>query len=109
MNFYSNFVRLCNSVNKSPTAVLLEIGLAKSLLTRWKKGKGFTDASAIKIADYFGITVEELIKEKTPATDGDERNDENQKIEEIKRLLPRLTDQELDDLLSDVKKTILGQ
>ena len=109
MNFYRSFVRLCNSVNKSPSAVLLEIGLSKSLNTRWKEGKGMTDASAIRIADYFGIPVEELTKEETPDTDGAERDEGNAKIKEINLLLPRLTEEELDDLIADVKRTILGQ
>ena len=64
MNFYNNFLKLCNSVGKKPSAVAEEIGLSKSLVTRWKAGKGITDATAQKIADYFGITVAEFIGER---------------------------------------------
>jgi len=62
--FYDNFVKLCNSVNKSPSAVVLEIGLQKSTVTRWKKGSMPTDATAQKIADYFGISVPEIMSGK---------------------------------------------
>lgn len=62
--FYNNFVRLCNSINKSPSAVVLEIGLQKSTVTRWKKGSIPTDATAQKIADYFGISVAELMSDQ---------------------------------------------
>ena len=60
MNFYDNFVRLCNSINKSPSAVALEIGIAKPTVNRWKNGGGITDATAQKLATYFGITVDQL-------------------------------------------------
>lgn len=58
--FYENFLRLCNGVNKSPSAVATELGLQKSAVTRWKQGCVPTDATKTKIADYFGISIEEL-------------------------------------------------
>ena len=63
MNFYNNFVKLCNSVGKSPSRVVLEIGGTKSAITRWKNGSSPTDATAMKIAEYFGVSVEELTGE----------------------------------------------
>ena len=60
MNFYENFVRLCNSVGKSPSRVIMEIGGTKSAITRWKNGSSPTDATAMKIAEYFGVPVQEL-------------------------------------------------
>lgn len=62
MNFYDNFVRRCVSVGKSPSGVALEIGLAKPTVNRWKNGGGVTDATARKVADYFGVSVEELME-----------------------------------------------
>lgn len=73
--FYDNYLRLCNSVGKSPSAVALEIGIEKSTVTRWKQGKSQTDANIRKVADYFGVPVSELTgeKEKAPTPkDGDE-------------------------------------
>ena len=63
MNFYNNFVKLCNSVGKAPSRVVLEIGGTKSAITRWKNGSLPTDATAMKIAEYFGISVQELTGE----------------------------------------------
>ena len=63
MNFYNNFVKLCNSVGKSPSRVVLEIGGTKSAITRWKNGSSPTDATAMKLAEYFGVSVEELTGE----------------------------------------------
>ena len=67
--FYENFLRLCNKIGKSPSAVALEIGLAKTTVTRWKKGGGITDKVASTLADYFCISVDELLH-GSPDTSG---------------------------------------
>ena len=72
--FYDNYVRLCNSVNKSPSAVAMEIGIAKPTVSRWKTGSKPNHATALKVADYFGVPVSELTGEKEKApTQEDER------------------------------------
>ena len=53
-SFYKDFVRLCNSIGKSPCLVVTECGLSKPCVTRWKNGSNPTDATAMKIAEYFG-------------------------------------------------------
>lgn len=84
--FYDNYLRLCNSVRKTPSAVALEIGLTKPSVSRWKSGSMPTDATLQKVADYFGITVDELLgKEKQP-TDG-ELHPANKKLMELSRTL----------------------
>lgn len=55
MSFYEKFVQQCRAVNKTPSRVAQEIGLAKASVTRWKNGSYPTDATAMKLADYFGI------------------------------------------------------
>ena len=68
--FYDNYVKFCVSVGKKPSAVALDIGLNKSTVSNWKnRGTSPTDATAQRIADYFGISVEELMSEneKEPA------------------------------------------
>jgi transcriptional regulator with XRE-family HTH domain len=84
--FYDNYLRLCNSVRKTPSAVALEIGLTKPSVSRWKSGSMPTDATLQKVADYFGITVDELLgKEKQP-TEG-ELHPANKKLMELSRTL----------------------
>jgi transcriptional regulator with XRE-family HTH domain len=61
--FYENFLRLCNSISKAPSAVALECGLKKSTVTKWKQGGKPTDATAQKIAGYFGVPTEDLLGE----------------------------------------------
>ncbi len=62
--FYKNYVRLCNSVGKTPSAVALELGIQKSTVTRWSDGSAPRDATILKVADYFGVTVEDLVSEQ---------------------------------------------
>lgn len=74
MTFYENYVKLCNSVGKSPSAVAVELKFGKPSVTRWKSGTEPRDATLQKIADYFGVTVEYLKGEETkkdPATNGE--------------------------------------
>ena len=67
--FYDNFVRLCNSIGKAPSAVATEIGLSRASVSGWKNGKTPTDATALKLAGYFGVPVEDLMasNEEKPA------------------------------------------
>lgn len=67
MGFYEKYLCLCNSINKSPSAVALELKIGKPSVTRWKNGATPRDATVLKIADYFGITVEALMGDKLPA------------------------------------------
>ena len=59
--FYDNFVSLCNNVSKSPSAVASELGLSRASVNGWKHGKMPTDANQLKIANYFGISVDVLL------------------------------------------------
>lgn len=70
MNFYHTFLRLCHSVNKSPSAVAQGIGTSRAAVSRWKNGCIPSDVTMLKLADYFGVSMEYLKGEKElPATD----------------------------------------
>lgn len=97
MAFYESYLKLCEKAGKTPSAAALEMGLSKPTVNRWKKGGGATDATALKVASYFGVTVEELTgedqKEKPTPGEGsglDARFDE---------LLSQMTDADRADLL----------
>lgn len=71
--FFDNFVKLCNSVGKTPSAVVQELGMAKSAVTNWKKrGNRPTEANLRKIADYFGVTIDYLLNGEPTETKKDE-------------------------------------
>ena len=60
MGFYENFVKQCNRIGKTPSKVAQEAHISKSIVSRWKNGGGVTDATAMKVAEYFGVSVQEL-------------------------------------------------
>lgn len=75
--FYDAFMKLCEMHGKSAREVLSGSGLSKYAYHRWKNGTP-TLETRIKLADYFGMTVEELdayAKEET-ATAEVETNEE---------------------------------
>lgn len=73
--FYDNYIKLCAAHDKSPTAVSKEIGLSNAAASGWKNGKRPSAVTKQKLADYFGVTVEELTgeeqKEKPSTPEGD--------------------------------------
>lgn len=72
--FYDNYIKLCAAHDKSPTAVSKEIGLSNAAASGWKNGKKPSAVTKQKLADYFGVTVEDLTgedqKEKPSTLDG---------------------------------------
>lgn len=60
--FYSNYLRLCNKINKSPSAVGEALGFSRASVTGWSKGALPRKAALQAIADYFHITVDELME-----------------------------------------------
>lgn len=57
--FYDAFMKLCEMHGKTASEALRGSGLSKYAYHRWKNGTP-TLETRIKLADYFGVTVEEL-------------------------------------------------
>lgn len=82
MTFYQKYVALCTNSKITPSAAAQKMGISKTTVHRWKNGGGVTDANLQIIADYFGVTVADLIgddsaqKEK-PTAQGDELTKED--------------------------------
>lgn len=111
MTFYQKYLLLCKNNKKSPSGAALEMGLSKTTVHRWKNGGGLTDATAITVADYFGVTVAELMsevgeQEKAPATEGEGISEERKALLDI---ISSLTDEQCRKLLVLVQgaKTVL--
>jgi len=66
--FYNNYVDLCNKKGMSPSAAAEAMGFKRSVITRWANGTQPRQATLQKIASFFGCAVEELTKEKEPAS-----------------------------------------
>lgn len=99
--FYSNYVKLCSKLNKSPSAVGEELGFTRASVTGWGNGATPRKSSLIKIANYFGITVAELMsgvgeQEKAPATKGEGLS---ATVQELFDFIDTATSAELNELL----------
>jgi transcriptional regulator with XRE-family HTH domain len=62
--FWNTLVELCNNKGVSPNFVAKELGITSGTVTSWKKGGIPRDTTLRKIADYFGVTVDELLGRK---------------------------------------------
>lgn len=65
--FYDNFLTLCVQRGVTPSAVMRAIGLNKSSATYWKKGSAPSSDTLQKLAEYFGVTMDDLLAEKKRA------------------------------------------
>lgn len=59
--FWEIFVKLCNSINKSPNAVCKELGFSSATATFWKRGSQPRDSAVQKVAEYFKVPTEYLM------------------------------------------------
>jgi transcriptional regulator with XRE-family HTH domain len=60
--FWTNYEYLCRMVGKSPTGVASELGIASGAPSAWKtKGALPRQNTLKKIADYFNITIDDLL------------------------------------------------
>ncbi len=106
--FYSNYVKLCSKINKSPSAVGEELGFTRASVTGWGNGATPRKSSLIKIADYFGVTVTELMdgvgeQENAPATKGEGLDE---KITRLYAQLPKLSDRQREMILGIVDEML---
>lgn len=66
--FKDNFIKLCNKNNVSPSFVCQKIGLSNSVFTQWTDKSVPRKATLMKISDYFGVGIEELISDEKKET-----------------------------------------
>ena len=70
--FWQNFKRLCDKAGKSPNRVASDCGFSNAIVTGWKKGALPQERSLRKVADYFGVSISDLMAEDEELT-GDDR------------------------------------
>lgn len=63
--FWDNFIYYCNLHNVKPNNVTKAIGMSNAAATDWKNGSQPRDTAIRKIADYFGVTVDDLKADST--------------------------------------------
>lgn len=85
--FIDIFERLCESRGVSPSRVLDDIGMYRSTHTNWRNGGEPSNPTKKKIADYFGITVAQLMSgeiEKAPAEEAEADGEMIKLLEEFR-------------------------
>lgn len=102
--FYENYVTYCKKVGKSRTEVARLIGKSSKSVTGWKNGAIPRNDTLKKLADYFGITIEELVGEKKePASSG--------RFEELSKIfysLPQSEQEKIADQMTEIIKKAKG-
>ena len=59
--FWDNFYQLCESHGKKPNPVAKSLGFSSASVTKWKNGTLPNLSAVIDIAEYFHVTVDELL------------------------------------------------
>lgn len=63
--FKKIFIQLCNKKNESPSSVCRNIGITPATFSCWTDDSVPRKATLMKIADYFGVSVDYLLGEET--------------------------------------------
>lgn len=101
--FSDNYIRLCKEKGVGVTVASQEIGFSANSGKKWSEGSVPRKTTQFKIAEYFGVTVDELMEDqptmscgddplldtKKAATEsGDGLSDEEQVLIRLFRILP---------------------
>lgn len=60
--FKQNFIRLCNQKGVAPTVVCTSVGLSDAVFSKWTDESIPRKATLQRIADYFGVTTDYLLR-----------------------------------------------
>ena len=108
MDFLSNYDNLCAAIGKAPSAVLKELGMSHNMYAHWKTGGMPTNPTKLKLAEYFGITVSELMGGKVNPTTVSDNGISFLDIQLI-QMLPSLTEQEKRMFLAQVNAVLASR
>ena len=89
--FYDAYKRVCEDLGIAETKVLTDVGISKGARAGWMNGTEPSNRTKKQLADYFGITIEELLegKIKKPEAQGSGLKSEDEiRILDIYRKLP---------------------
>jgi len=76
MNFWEIFTNLCEVHCEKATVVLQELGLSKGNVARWKNGGSPKLDTAAKVAEHFGVSLDELVPQAKSGERKEGANDE---------------------------------
>ena len=109
--FFDNFVRLCEQKGVKPSRALTEAGVPKSAYSYWKTEAGAgndakpTNQNAVKLAQYFGVTVDYLLtgnqKENPPQQP---QSEVDAAVERIRKKLESMPKEQREALMNLIEK-----
>ena len=101
--FYDNYLRLCAERGVAPTSLLTELNISKSTIANWKKGSPPSNRTKKQIADYFGLSVEDLMAGKIEKSALKNESGKSRADIEFYELFPKLTEEEKRIYLAQLK------
>ena len=109
--FFDNFVRLCEQKGVKPSRALTEAGVPKSAYSYWRTEASAgndakpTNQNAVKLAQYFGVTVDYLLtgnqKENPPQQP---QSEVDAAVERIRRKLESMPKEQREALMNLIEK-----
>lgn len=70
--FYDRYQQLCKAIGKTPSRVAIETGISKGTVSTWKNlGRTPQTAQLQKLADYFGVSIDQLLDENKKRSRGE--------------------------------------
>ena len=69
--FSDNYIRLCKEKGVGVTVASQEIGYSANSGKKWSEGSVPRKTTLLKIAEYFGVTVDELMEDQPTMSYGD--------------------------------------
>lgn len=77
--FFDRLKELCAAKGISAYKACTDVGLNRAAVAKWKNGSQPNGATAVKLADYFGVSVDFLLgNEKMPTENGGHTVDLNE-------------------------------
>lgn len=67
--FWERFYDLCKQKNTTPTQVVKEMGIANSVITKWKNGAVPRGSTLQKLATYFNVSADYLLGREAPESE----------------------------------------
>lgn len=81
--FYDEFVKLCENRNVSRTKACIDCGVSRTAWHKWENGATPSGATINKFAEYFGVSVSQLLSEQKekPAAESSELDKQLEGVE----------------------------
>lgn len=106
MDFYTIYLNLCAKADISPTKAATDMKISTPAVTKWKNGSMPNDVTLMKIANYFGVSMEYLKTGDQAETKKDQPVENDRSVNVKKQLIEifdNLPEEKLEALLTLIK------